>query len=204
MLALSEQLLCCHSYHQATFYHPRRTVTVMPQRLGRRAQWPRTFKIAQDPWICDVQARPHFVRDCNAGGSLVRRECSARGGDVRFSRAECVPGSNKGGKALPAPEACRAPCLSTTAASCDDADADPGTAVSRHAGISRAIYLQGLGPLGFEELLAKVELAHRQVTSRSVLIPIDRATMAPQLDFSHPVCSYADACSGTDFAELGF
>ena len=41
--------------------------------------------------------------------------------------------------------------------------------VNGHVSASRVFYLQRLGPAGFEELLAKIELAHRQVTSRSAL-----------------------------------
>ena len=146
-------------------------------------------RLHENPWTCHVQARAHFRRDCNAGGSLVRRGCTARGGDVRLPPAERVPESSKGSGTLAAPEACCATRRSSTAASCAYVDADPGTAVNGHASASRASYLQSLGPLGFEELLEKIELAHRQVTGHSVLS-------------KRPRCSYAKACSSTDLIML--
>ena len=134
-------------------------------------------RLRGNPWTCDVQARPHFRRDCNAGGRLVRRDCAAGGGVVGLSLAEHAPESSKGGGAPSASEACGVPCLSSTAASWAGADADSGFAANDHASASRASHLQRLGPLGFEELLAQLELAHRQVTSLSVLGVIGRAGM---------------------------
>ena len=74
--------------------------------------------------------------------------------------------------------------------------------VNRHASASRASYLQRLGPSGFEELLAKIELTHRQVTSHFRLSVMGRGVMAPRLEVLHPGRSHADACSSTSCTKL--
>ena len=127
-------------------------------------------RLPGNSWACDVQARPHFRQDCNAGGSLVRRDCGVEDRLVRLSLAEHSQNRSNDGEALSSPEACDLPCLSSTAAFCAGANVESKTVVNGHVSASRASYLQQLGPLGFEELLAKIELVHRQVTSHLMLV----------------------------------